>query len=148
MKIEPKYVTFEQGKLLKEKGFNVSCQHFYELALTTQEDGEDGYSGPFGWKRGELNLRQGYFTNGSTLTDFSSDNWFMCAVPEQWQVVEWLRINHDIWIVAFPELLNGEEVRYYPSIFEQGVGEDINEYFDSPQEAYSASITYILENLI
>jgi hypothetical protein len=30
MEIKPTYVTFEQAKLLKEKGFDVECIYHYE----------------------------------------------------------------------------------------------------------------------
>jgi hypothetical protein len=148
MNIPKQHVDFPIAKLLKEKGCAIKCNSYYEQALTSKKDKENGYSGDFGWKKGELNLQSGFFINGWNKTDYTGKNWFMCAAPEIWQVVEWLFQKHNIWIVILPELLNGEQIRYYPSFFEDGVGEDIEEYFNSPQEAYQASFKYILEEMI
>jgi hypothetical protein len=59
-----------------------------------------------------------------------------------------LRINYNIYVAIFPELNNGTNITYYPSIFEEGIGEDIEKYFDTPQEAYSAAFDYVLNNLL
>jgi len=123
MEIKPTYVSFEQAKLLKEKGFNEKCVQ--------------------GYNKSEKYL-------GELIVDFpnrNTDN-IVISAPEQWQVIEWFRVKYGIWVVIIPELLNGVQVRYYPSIFEQGVGEDIEQYFNSPQEAYSAAFDYILKELI
>jgi hypothetical protein len=67
--------------------------------------------------------------------------------PEQWQVVEWLRVNHGIWI----------EVGYgfNPSGFywlitlikekksKHSENDAFQPSFSSPQEAYSAAFDYI-----
>ena len=125
-KIEPKYVTFEQSKWLKEKGFDVPCQFLYV-------DGK--YRIDFE-KEGDL------FNNRYPSTQIPID-W--CLAPEQHQVVEWLRVNHGIWVFVAREPETGV---YYPNI-------DVNKgdkYFDkfddydSPQEAYSAAFDYILNN--
>jgi hypothetical protein len=99
MRIRPNYVPFEQAKLLKEKGFDVVCKSSYEYSLTAQKDPEYDEGGPFGWKKGELNIEyDSEFLNGSESSDYSNKNWFMCARPEQWMVVEWLRVKHGIWV--------------------------------------------------
>jgi hypothetical protein len=124
-KIEPTYVTFEQAKLLKEKGlyFPLSSDNCY------------------------------WTSDGKRIASY---NWF---TPEelsnyvdslqQWQVVEFLRINHSIWV----------EVRYYEFVkmfIYEIVGLNNNkgmtsrgvEHFDTPQKAYSAAFDYILKELI
>jgi hypothetical protein len=71
----------------------------------------------------------------------------MCATPEQWQVADWLRLKHDIWVSVgvTPNL-------WFYSIHIPSTGKPIistsNNCYDSPQEAYSAGIDYILKNLI
>jgi len=152
-KLQPKYVTFEQGKLLKEKGFNVPTKKFYELALTSKKDKEHGYSGSFGWKKGECNLQEGYFINNLKDCDYSGKHWFMCSAPEQWVVVEWLRVNHDIWVSVniaiddkwYFELYNLKDKRNAEIIIED---ENVTDFYNSPQEACSAAFDYILKNLI
>jgi hypothetical protein len=126
--IEPKYITFEQAKSLKEIGFNELCTSCFHSFL---EEGE-GTKTPLIRK-----FTQRKFQN-STITDH-------IARPEQWQVVEWLRVNHGIWVFVAREPETGV---YYPNI-------DVNKgdkYFDkfddydSPQEAYSAAFDYIFNN--
>jgi len=137
MEIKPTYVTWEQAKLLKEKGFDEECKFYYDLGFK-----ELTFHVEDTWKNSEI---QNGYPNGvfEKLGKYP-----MISAPEQWQVVEFLRINHGIWVIVLPELLNGEKIRYYPSIFEKGVGEDIEQYFDTPQEAYSAAFDYILKELI
>jgi hypothetical protein len=64
------------------------------------------------------------------------------------EVVMWLYEKHGIWVSVLQMLHNGEKVIWYASYYEQGVGEDIEEYYDSPTEAYEAAINYVLLNLI
>jgi hypothetical protein len=86
-------------------------------------------------------------------------------------VIEWLRINHGIWILVLPQDRSGVDFRIneseYPSHalffsiikYEKNYSckELINTsndkgklflHFDTPQEAYSAAFDYILKELI
>jgi hypothetical protein len=89
----------------------------------------------------------GYSFSGKTIQRkyIITDGWI--NRPEQWQVVEWLRINHGIWIFLERGL---EPVNFYPVI-------DINHkvtsfkyhppmWHNSPQEAYSSAFDYIKDN--
>jgi len=62
--------------------------------------------------------------------------------PEQWQVVEWLRVNYNIWI----SVDYSEDDNY----FIYGIRTKSKDYFDdgfnSPQKAYSAAFDYIKDN--
>ena len=118
--IQPVYVTFEQAKWLKEKGFDSITIFMYGNQNIPQLEK---------YNEAKYNLYDDYY-----------------LAPEQWQVVEWLRVNYGTFVVPFPELLNGVQVKYYPSIFIDGIGEDIEQYFDIPQEAYSAAFDYIMNN--
>ena len=123
MLINPTYVTFEQAKWLKEKGFGEKCTHLYNESdgtLSGTKMGMNGYP----------NKYSGYI-----------------AAPEQWQVIEWLRINYGIWIVAWRS--RGIELKFYfeiDSLDKSYVGDIRNGLFNSPQEAYSAAFDYIIEN--
>jgi len=149
--IEPKYVTFEQAKFLKEKGFDVPCQQLY-VAGKYRINYE---------KEGEL------FNNGMPSLQIPND-W--CLAPEQWMVVEWLRVKHGIWIQPFIQFENAiedeceETLEYGYGIYDfkemrkmrQNVfpyihTDDVDNHvfgFNTPEEAYSASFDYILTNLI
>jgi hypothetical protein len=141
--IKPTYITFEQAKWLKEKGFDESCRMLINGAYE-----------PF-----HLNLIETqYFQNNSVLL---KDCY---SAPEQWQVVEWLRFNHDIWVSVIK--IDGFQDLYYYTItgssefFNNGRTITVeewddetcdkmgynNKYFNSPQEAYSAAFDYIKDN--
>jgi hypothetical protein len=158
MNIETPITNFEQSKLLKEKEFNIPISSFYEYALTSKNNKQDGYSGPFGWKKGECNLQSGYFINNSEH-DLSNKNWLLCGAPNYWQVVEWLTIKFRIEIVIEPTTsqINFEEGYNY-SIWDRKSDKVYTSYivncpvgepkFRNRQEAYSAAFDYILKELI
>jgi hypothetical protein len=128
--IEPKYLTFEQAKWLKEKGWN---QHTISF-----------------WKNpnGTPSLHTGvFYYNNRTKEDGVELPAY--SAPEQWQLVEWLRVNHRIDI--FTPKIKGE---YFYDIWK-----DMNEVgfynerivfshkkFKRPQEAYSAAFDWIKDN--
>jgi hypothetical protein len=126
------YCTFEQAVILKEKGFDVHVRQRWIIA-----ENLDGDKFEF------LQLEGGLF-------DWNNVKYpEVLSAPEQWQIVEWLRVNHGIWV----------EVRYYEFVkmfIYEIVGLNNNkgmtsrgvEHFDTPQEAYSAAFDYTLKNLI
>ena len=82
--------------------------------------------------------------------------------PEQWQVVEWLTINHGIWVsVDWMTRTKPAHSGYICHL--RGTVKPLNddnfivvndtlfpgyEVFASPQDAYSAAFDYILKELI
>jgi hypothetical protein len=126
--IKPTYTTFEQSKLLKEKGFNIICKQRYW----------EGYENIFHFQDSCILNNWNNYDDSSTIY-FSS--------PEQWQVVEWLRINYGIWVSAQPnEPFTDDD--WCMKIFKNNKLAISLEGYDSPQEAYSAAFDYILNNLI
>jgi phage pi2 protein 07 len=111
--LERNYITLNQAKLLKEKGFE-SIKIDYGL---------------------------NQMLNNSNP-------------PEQWQVVEWLRVNHGIWVYVDTHEFGKwcfnykkiEPTEEYPNINVNGAFSV--EDFNSPQEAYSEAFDYVLNNLI
>jgi hypothetical protein len=140
--IKPTYVTREQANRLKEKEFDLPTYAYY--------------SG--------LNFYTGEYKNHSQTTIGDTPMHKMLigytSAPEQWQVVEWLRVNHGIWINIEPE----EYGQYYYvklNVCSQELWEDLdkrhevitahrkfNNEHKTPQEAYSAAFDYILNDLI
>jgi hypothetical protein len=126
MNIQPTYATFEQAKLLKEKGFDLKSKYHYpdlsekqEICLTTD------------W---------------NNFTDMAGNSEYFTA-PKQWQVVEWLRVNHGIWICVnwYPE----NDINRWSCIVDKiGNFKQLGflKGFNTPQEAYSAAFDYILNN--
>jgi hypothetical protein len=131
--IEPEYVTFEQAKSLKEIGFNELCTSCFHSFL---EEGE-GTKTPLIRK-----FTQRKFQN-STITDH-------IARPEQWQVVEWLRVNHGIWVSVDKQNYKLFKWRVSNINLRNDAISDLIEKsdfnYDTPQKAYSAAFDYILNN--
>ncbi len=121
MEIKPTYVSFEQAKLLKDKGFDLPVRVVYK-----NKDGwEEAIGVPYNYN---------YFKD-------------IQSAPEQWQVIEWLRVNHGIWIYLIPAEDNKNV--YKPFFRGENIKDlHLTEFFNSPQEAYSAAFDYILNKLI
>jgi len=129
--IKPTYVTFEQAKLLKTKSFDEECK-------MCVDDGD---------------VRPLPFNCGNTIHRNSMHPYY--SAPEQHIVLEWLRVNHGIWI--YIDMTGSEKFypryRYIDKNGQHYVGDfkdDNNERFlkDTPQEAISAAFDYILKELI
>jgi hypothetical protein len=146
--IKAKHVTPDQGKLLKEKGFDIAVKS--EWIHNTTEPLDDEF----------------YIRHWGCEHNFNSlENHSNTSAPEQWQVVEWLRVEKGIWVNVEPcmsiqsdwrTLIEGTfsfmfSIRYATEklylefheksmLFEKG--------FNSPEEAYSAAFDYILNKLI
>jgi hypothetical protein len=125
--IKPTYVTFEQAKRLRDKGFNESCDKIYYLPHPTIA------------KKNNVEENIWFSINNSSplLNGILR--------PEQHQVVEWLRVNHGIWIEVI-------ETDLFQKYFFQLKRKDSSRLkdgdFNSPQEAYSAAFDYVLNNLL
>jgi hypothetical protein len=126
------YVTWEQAKLLKEKGFEVMVSAYF------QDNGKE-----------EL-IQNKYPANYNSIYSVGVTH----SRPEQWQVVDWLRVNHGIWVSGRRScvIINNEAFdKFMPTIeFVPQTEFDIDNLtsFDTPQEAYSAAFDYILKELI
>jgi hypothetical protein len=120
--MEPKYITLEQSKWFKEKGFDEKVKRFFDLISNTEI--------------GDASLGNYNLTKQSV------------SIPEQHVVVEWLRVNHDIWVGVIPDV--GMDLIYTYKIYsvevgvERGLANGNN--YDTPQEAYSAAFDYIKNN--
>lgn len=121
--MKPTYVTFEQAKLLREKGFNHETDSFWN------------------------SLEGKIWLNEYTSSAKNSNCVESCySAPEHWQMVEWLRTNHGIWISVEPV---DEFWKFI--IFSKNAtkAENLTRAFcNTPQEAYSAAFDYVLTNLI
>jgi hypothetical protein len=139
--IEPHYVDFDTAELLNQKGWNIN-------------------TGPNCW----VKTLDGDIIHNHDRKDCAEHD--RCKQylmqPEQWRVVEWLRINHGIWIsVDWMTRTKPYHSGYFCHL--RGTVEPLNddnfivinhtllpgyEVFTLPQEAYSAAITYCLEKII
>jgi len=130
--IEPTYTTFEQSKLLKEKGIEIptdECLFFVDDINNHEEhqikNRDDVFDGGIGYNVAENEYR----------------------VYHQWELVEWLRVKHSIWISVQPnEPFTDND--WCNNIFINLKLQFAFEGYSSPQEAYSAAFDYVLNNLI
>ncbi len=118
--IKPTYVTFEQARKLKQKECDIKTETIFQ------------YSDEEGWNKVE-NFPK-YYAKGCSH----------CNRPEQWQVIEWLRVVHGIWVYVFRHDNN----QFFWSIDSTQEEFTSDNSFISPQEAYSAAFDYVLNNLI
>jgi hypothetical protein len=125
--IQPTHATFELSKLLKEKEWQQRTKMVWLDSL------------------GKQHLREVNLSLELNNAEYDA--------PEQWQIVEWLRVNHGIWIsvqyrrvIVNRELIEFHyEIKYCKELPNLIRNENL---FNSPQEAYSAAFDYILNNLI
>lgn len=131
MNIQPTYVTFKQAKLLKEKRFNVITKAYF--------------------------FKNNLYEEMTCDNDNPNDQPFISA-PEQWQVIEWLKINHGIWInisahsssCYYAKIQICTEKAWENEVLRTKVNEvnrKLLEY-NSPQKAYSAAFDYVLNHLL
>jgi hypothetical protein len=119
--LKPTYVTFEQAKWLKEKGFNEECKYYYDIEFK------------------ELTFHIGYVDDIYKNSELEDE----ISAPEQHHVVEWLRLKYGIWVYVKQGYLwewNIESIENKPKlIYNDGLE-------DSPQAAYSTAFDYIKNN--
>lgn len=143
MKIEPTYVEFEQAKLLKEKGFDIESNCFYTKS-NSKMFGIDDHGEVYPIK----NTPKKLYIIGS-YASLNEKNVFIA--PEQWQVIEWLRIVHSIWIgVEISNKLFAYRIsaKNNNPVYSSIETKHYSLSFYTPQEAYSVAIDYTLNNLI
>ncbi len=127
--IELHYVNYDFAKFLKSKGFNVPCkQAFYGDV----EDEDIEYNEPT-----------------TTGDDFILGE-YDCYAPEHWEVVDWLNLNHGIWVSVNLEEATNEDSTLKFHFTCHRISDNskywISGVFDTPQEAYSAAFDYIKDN--
>jgi hypothetical protein len=142
-KIEPVYVTYEQAKWLKDIGFDEPTYGYYD----------------------NLNFYVGEYKNhaSNTIGDTSIHKRLIgyISAPEQWQLAEWLRVNHGIWVYSecdvygeywFPKILPCSKTVWANNELREKIEEFTrhrNLFYKTPKEANSAAFDYINDtNLI
>jgi hypothetical protein len=146
--MKEQFVNHEISALLKEKGFKEECMAFYEISIKAKEDPYDGFSGPFGWKKGEINFSKGYFEN-SGLPDNSNEYWLLCGAPLWQQVIDWFREKHSIeiwvgnWGIMIRSGLSHKEYEAYVK-YRDANNTLYSEFFDDYKEARQAAIEQAL----
>jgi len=121
--MEEAYCSYEVSKLLKEKGFDEECTHYYSY-----EDDE---------------LIE--YTNG--VYSRNSKDCHRCTSPTHQMACAWLREVHNIFILVGWNPIHKE---YFTRILNMNDGcpkRNIHEYAGY-EDAIEAALKYVLENLI
>jgi len=139
--IKPAYENFSISKLLKEKGFDVKTRgrihvsHFHLVENNIIPD----------------NVNTNHYEMFAPIENWNAKTHYM-SLPEQWQVVEWLRVKYGIHVFYLFEI---ETKKYSWEIWDDKKEQnhvhnsDSSKWkYNTPQEAYSAAFDYILNNLI
>ena len=121
MEIQRFYVTFKQAKWLSELD-KINVYYYWIVSKDKTE------------------ARR---IKGASLMHFKYSERY--PAPEQWQVVEWLRVNHGIFVFPDPVYDFSE---WTGTIVRKGSTDMLFRKvgFNSPQEAYSAAFDYIINN--
>lgn len=120
------YVSFETAKLLKEKGFDGWCDHFYDFYPET----------------GEVHICGCDEHNNSRYEDEYS-------MPTLNVACKWLRETYHLHILF--EITNPSQInpKYYFIVWDTSKQNSyIVDLFDSYEEACEEAIKYCLENLV
>lgn len=133
-----KNVSFELGKLLKSKGFNIAIRNFYllkENGKSIHEGFEDDYWGD--------NRIENWNKDVVGIKPFEG----FVSAPSIAEVIDWLYETHKVWIsVNYIDdvLLFGYSITNIISNILERAEWKIN----SPSEAYEAAIEYCLNKII
>ena len=158
--IKPTYVNFGQAKLLKQKGFDVPCGYKWGLTEHAENSNDIVIEGTVYslYCHRDFGMYAIQIKNWNDELVYVGGEWVPLdafSAPEQWVVVEWLRIVYGIWVFLDYTFYDGFHYgcKYvksdgdYGDIWKEGVEDDIDGV-STPQEAYSAAFDYILNNLI
>jgi hypothetical protein len=127
MTLKPSYTTYQQSNILKDKGYDLPCLHWWFKDSTVSVPTRNGNNKRENWNNFSTGLR--------------------ISAPEQHEVVEWLRIEKSIWVSVKRDYHNGALLGFESMIDNEDGFIDCGT-FDTPQEAYSAAFDYIFKELI
>lgn len=128
-----KEVLFDTAKLLKEKGFNEPCSHYY--IDNFQNIKHDGVLY-------KTSLPDGCDRENIFQYVRRDKQYHLCNAPKISDVLDWLYEKHYIWIEVSREYANGRYIyEYFIDINNQEFG------FNTPQEAYESAIKKSLEGI-
>jgi hypothetical protein len=131
IEINPSFVTFEQAKLLKSKDYDIlTNNHYYD-------------------EKGNLSFCQTY---SHTYKEIVAGRGKYITAPEQWQVIEWLFIKHNIWIQLDYDFITFDVKILHPDKEPKHIVSLLSDpnypILTKPQEAYSKAFDYVLNEMI
>lgn len=136
--IKEAYCSFEVSKMLKEKGFDESCLHYYWTEIV------------LGKECINFSFTDEYFHNSEV--EYGAYKGCKCTAPTQQMAMAWLRELHNIHISVEPDWVSKEGFRVIGYVF--NIYSYTNPWYDhcttynTYEEAVEAAIKYCLELLI
>ncbi len=137
--IKEAYCSFEVSKLLREKGFDENCSHFYESSLNYLE---------------KVIVNNGYFKNSELIEG-------TVTAPSHQTAMAWLREEKNLIITIdydrYPVISDEDEdktiIGYSYNIQTKGNPEDYygmtgDFVHNSYEEVVEAALLYVLKNII
>jgi hypothetical protein len=134
--MQPTYVTWKQAKLLKEKGFDVECTRFY-VKPNSKIFGIDEHGRYYPIKNKPKEL---WIVGNCVALNITN----VLLAPEQWQVVEWASLVHNIDIEARPVRYAGDIKTSHYQPYINGCIVNLKK-FSTKQEALSEAINEFLK---
>lgn len=140
MNIAHKYVTYEIALMLKQKGFDEKCSHYYVTDF--QNFKADGILKKTTLPEDLENENIFYFVD-------RSKQHHLLVAPEIWQVIEWLRLKHNIWISVNISAINKTFRFSIHSYQQKGSLDNIEKAgYNTPEESYLEAFRITLSELI
>jgi len=148
--IEPIYVNYDFAKFLEEKGFEEHSD--YNQWILAKDVNNKDESKKFICHSNDLE-------EYTYINEEEEHNVYHClTIPEHWQVIEWLRVNHKIHISVDAWLQEDGSCEGYDFCVYKTWKDKIDyelkilssseqiKLYGSPKEAYSAAFDYIRLN--
>jgi len=129
-------VGFENSKLLKEKGFNVKCTHYYILNFSS-------FKADFILNQFKTPIED----NKNILQLCNTKQPHIALAPTQQSALDWIKINFGVHIGIFKQ--RHSELKHYGFIIKSENDKEIRMCgFLTPEEAKEAAINHVLTKLI
>ena len=143
------FLPYDRALKLKQLGFEDECMAYYEISVTEVEHEEDGTSGPFGWKQGEVSFEKRFFVNNIKGVDHTNDNWVCAAAPTWRSAFRWFREKYGLFVA--PNAISYENGPYLwffevnSTILSFGIDLGETDDFETYEEAELACLDKMIE---
>jgi hypothetical protein len=139
------FTPYDRSLKLKQLGFEDECMAYYEISVTEVEHEEDGTSGPFGWKQGEVSFEKRFFVNNLKGVDHTNDNWVCAAAPTWRSAFNWFREKYE-YCSYIKEATKGSYRFYIEKFDEKFFNSDIIKTYEEAELACLDKLIEIVES--
>ena len=139
------FTPYDRSLKLKQLGFEDECMAYYEISVTEVEHEEDGTSGPFGWKQGEVSFEKRFFVNNLKGVDHTNDNWVCAAAPTWRSAFNWFREKYGLDSFCRQTNLDGRSYFKISKIETDEIIKGYSNFTTTYEEAELAAIDKLIE---